>query len=213
MFLAPPRSHRASAINNNATAPTIVRKHIYTAIARGQQSMSRRAITRRALSLSVTKPLHHLHGRRTFYASALVGKDPRIPNLGKEIIDDFAQLREDYAAPKYPIVLAHGLFGFSELRIGPRLPAVQYWHGIKDALQANGATVFATSVPPSSSIAVRAAAGRHFAAWLAESTVDIASMVDATQEIISFYECYEKYNEKLTREQINRFVKAGSLDR
>lgn len=54
---------------------------------------------------------------------------------------------------------------------------------------------------------------QHFAAWLAESTVDIASMVDATQEIISFYECYEKYNEKLTREQINRFVKAGSLDR
>lgn len=54
---------------------------------------------------------------------------------------------------------------------------------------------------------------QHFAAWLAESTVDIASMVDATQEIISFYECYEKYNEKLTREQINRFVKAGNLDR
>lgn len=54
---------------------------------------------------------------------------------------------------------------------------------------------------------------QHFAAWLAESTVDISSMVDATQEIISFYECYEKYNEKLTREQINRFVKAGSLDR
>ncbi|KAM3529281.1 hypothetical protein NHJ13051_001942 [Beauveria bassiana] len=54
---------------------------------------------------------------------------------------------------------------------------------------------------------------QHFAAWLAESTVDIASMVDATQEIISFYECYEKYNEKLTREQINRFVKAGGLDR
>lgn len=35
---------------------------------------------------------------------------------------------------------------------------MQYWHGIKDALQANGATVLATSVPPSSSIAVRATA-------------------------------------------------------
>lgn len=54
---------------------------------------------------------------------------------------------------------------------------------------------------------------QHFAAWLAESSVDIPSMVDATQEIISFYECYEGYNEKLTREQINRFVKARSLDR
>ncbi|PFH60312.1 hypothetical protein XA68_11158 [Ophiocordyceps unilateralis] len=54
---------------------------------------------------------------------------------------------------------------------------------------------------------------QHFAAWLAESTVDIAAMVDATQEIISFYECYEQYNDKLTREQITRFVKARNLDR
>ncbi|KAK5988652.1 RNA polymerase II holoenzyme cyclin-like subunit [Cladobotryum mycophilum] len=54
---------------------------------------------------------------------------------------------------------------------------------------------------------------QHFAAWLAESNVDIATMVDATQEIISFYECYEQYNDKITREQINRFVKARSLDK
>lgn len=54
---------------------------------------------------------------------------------------------------------------------------------------------------------------QQFAGWLAESGVDISAMIDATQEIISFYECYEQYNEKLTREQINRFVKARSLDR
>lgn len=54
---------------------------------------------------------------------------------------------------------------------------------------------------------------QHFAAWLADSEVDIPAMVDATQEIVSFYECFEQYNEKLTREQINRFVKARSLDR
>lgn len=54
---------------------------------------------------------------------------------------------------------------------------------------------------------------QQFAAWLADSTVDIAAMVDATQEIISFYECHEQYNEKLTREQINRFVKARGLDK
>ena len=52
-----------------------------------------------------------------------------------------------------------------------------------------------------------------FAAWLSDSQVDIAAMVDATQEIISFYECYEQYNDKLTREQINRFVKARGLDK
>ena len=54
---------------------------------------------------------------------------------------------------------------------------------------------------------------QHFAAWLAESTVDIAAMVDATQEMISLYEFYEQYNDKLTREQINRFVKARGLDK
>lgn len=54
---------------------------------------------------------------------------------------------------------------------------------------------------------------QHFAAWLAEGSVDIAAMVDATQEMISLYEFYEQYNEKLTREQINRFVKARGLDK
>jgi cyclin-C len=54
---------------------------------------------------------------------------------------------------------------------------------------------------------------QQFAAWLADSNVDIAAMVDATQEVISFYECHEQYNEKLTREQINRFVKARGLDK
>lgn len=49
--------------------------------------------------------------------------------------------------------------------------------------------------------------------WLAESNVDIAHMIECTQEIISFYEFQEQYNEKLIREQINRFVKARGLDR
>jgi cyclin C len=49
--------------------------------------------------------------------------------------------------------------------------------------------------------------------WLAESNIDIEAVVDCTQEIISFYEVQEQYNEKLTREQINRFVKARGLDK
>ncbi|RYP60993.1 hypothetical protein DL770_009878 [Monosporascus sp. CRB-9-2] len=54
---------------------------------------------------------------------------------------------------------------------------------------------------------------QRFAAFLAESNVDIEAMVDCTQELISFYECYEQYNDKMTREQINRFVKARGLDK
>ncbi|QSZ36253.1 hypothetical protein DSL72_007379 [Monilinia vaccinii-corymbosi] len=54
---------------------------------------------------------------------------------------------------------------------------------------------------------------QRLASWLAESTIDIEAIVDSTQEMISFYEAQEHYNEKLTREQINRFIKARSLDK
>jgi len=54
---------------------------------------------------------------------------------------------------------------------------------------------------------------QKLANWLAESDIDIEAIVDCTQEIISFYEVQEQYNEKLTREQINRFVKARGLDK
>ena len=54
---------------------------------------------------------------------------------------------------------------------------------------------------------------QRLASWLAESNIDIEAVIDCTQEIISFYEVQEQYNEKLTREQINRFVKARSLDK
>jgi len=60
--------------------------------------------------------------------------------------------------PRYPIVLAHGLLGFSELRLaGEMLPAVEYWFGIKDALAAKGIKVVTTSVPASATIEERAA--------------------------------------------------------
>ena len=59
----------------------------------------------------------------------------------------------------------------------------------------------------------RMAKVHRFAAWLSDSNIDIEAMVDCTQELISFYECHEQYNEKITREQINRFVKARGLDK
>jgi cyclin C len=54
---------------------------------------------------------------------------------------------------------------------------------------------------------------QRFAAFLAESNVDIEEMVDCTQELISFYEVHDQYNDKATRDQINRFVKARGLDK
>jgi cyclin C len=53
----------------------------------------------------------------------------------------------------------------------------------------------------------------RFAAFLAESTFDIEAMIDATQEILTFYECHEQFNAKLTQDQIGRYVKARGLDK
>ncbi|KAH8158097.1 hypothetical protein CIB48_g10157 [Xylaria polymorpha] len=60
---------------------------------------------------------------------------------------------------------------------------------------------------------VRVSKVQRYAAFLTESAIDIEEMVDCTQELISFYECHEQYNDKITREQINRFVKARGLDK
>lgn len=54
---------------------------------------------------------------------------------------------------------------------------------------------------------------QRFVVWLADSDVDVEAMVDCTQEILSFYNAHEQYNDKLTREQISRFVKARGLDK
>lgn len=54
---------------------------------------------------------------------------------------------------------------------------------------------------------------QRLSTWLAESNIDIEGIVDCTQELISFYDLQEQYNEKITREQINRFVKARNLDK
>ncbi|KAI6089932.1 putative triacylglycerol lipase [Hypoxylon rubiginosum] len=85
------------------------------------------------------------------------GDDPRLKNLGRQIHNEYAAIREKYATPKYPIVLAHGLLGFAELRLaGGWLPAIHYWRGITDALKANGIEVITATVPPSGTIEQRA---------------------------------------------------------
>jgi cyclin C len=43
--------------------------------------------------------------------------------------------------------------------------------------------------------------------WLAESKVDVEAVVDATQEMVSLYECWESYNERACKEAITRIVR------
>lgn len=95
--------------------------------------------------------------RRWLENDKRLSDDPRINDLGRAIEDDFATIRQNYATPKYPIVLAHGLMGFDELRLaGSLLPGVQYWRGITDAMRANGINVITAHVPATGSIEERA---------------------------------------------------------
>ncbi|KAJ5806885.1 hypothetical protein N7474_010477 [Penicillium riverlandense] len=130
---------------------------------------------RHAVVLNATKriPLRRSIHSSIKHSSVL---EPRLEDHGKVIRDEYSVIRNDYgsfpfpmrhkalcspfvhiAAPKHPVVLAHGLLGFSELRLaGPYLPGVQYWRGIKEALSARGIEVITATVPPSASIEARA---------------------------------------------------------
>lgn len=54
-----------------------------------------------------------------------------------------------YTETQYPIVLAHGLFGFDAIL------GVDYWYKVPETLQKDGATVFLTSVANSNSPEIR----------------------------------------------------------
>lgn len=49
--------------------------------------------------------------------------------------------------------------------------------------------------------------------WLAEGEIDIKSVVDCAQDLISLYQAWEVYNEKACKEGIARFVKGRGLDK
>lgn len=85
--------------------------------------------------------------------------DRNLGDLGHTIKHDFAKFREKYDTPKNPIVLAHGLMGFDELRlVGNLIPGIQYWRGITDAYRQNHIQAYTTAVPTTGSIEERAMA-------------------------------------------------------
>lgn len=63
------------------------------------------------------------------------------------------RIAPNYIAPKNPIVLCHGLFGF-DIRGPENIPALQfhYWSGVEDTLAKLGAKVIVTKVPQAGSI-------------------------------------------------------------
>jgi triacylglycerol lipase len=95
---------------------------------------------------------------KKFHASPPRLEDPRLKEIGTVFQDEFAAIRTQYQAPKNPIILAHGLLGFDELRLVPThlLPGIHYWRGITEALAAKDIEVITATVPPSGSIERRA---------------------------------------------------------
>ncbi|KAG8991456.1 hypothetical protein FRB94_008858 [Tulasnella sp. JGI-2019a] len=70
-----------------------------------------------------------------------------------------APRQEGIPAPRHPIVLVHGLFGYDTL-----FGITTYWHDIPEALAAAGAEVLVARVPSTSSVETRAS---HLAAQIA----------------------------------------------
>ena len=94
---------------------------------------------------------------RGYHRSQALGEKVQDPRLSDYLIEnDFAVLRDSYQTPKNPIILAHGLLGFDELRLVPNLPGLKYWRGITEALNAKGVEVITATVPPSGRIETRA---------------------------------------------------------
>ncbi|GJJ77744.1 triacylglycerol lipase [Entomortierella parvispora] len=80
------------------------------------------------------------------------GLDRRIKNYGYTM-----PISPNYTAPRHPIVLCHGLFGFDKM--GPEgIPHLQihYWSGIEKALTQLGAKVIVAGVPRTGAIKKRA---------------------------------------------------------
>ena len=66
---------------------------------------------------------------------------------------DWARIKAKYDKPMLPMVFLHGLFGFSV--IGPQnVPAlqIQYWRGVREALEELGVEVLMTASPASGSM-------------------------------------------------------------
>lgn len=113
-----------------------------------------------------------LRCRRAYSKLINVDKDP-------VITDRFAQIRDHYNTPKYPLVLCHGFSGFDKLTFIKRprvfdqveqlektfpkgLLELDYWRGIRESLEKLGSTVLTGRVPPFGTIHERAVALEKF---------------------------------------------------
>jgi triacylglycerol lipase len=77
------------------------------------------------------------------------------------------------SAPRYPVVLAHGLLGFDEIKVGGR--SHDYFRGVRARLAADGADVHRPRVAPSAGIASRAEELAAFIRALPDRRVNVVA--------------------------------------
>ncbi|EER31777.1 hypothetical protein CTRG_04560 [Candida tropicalis MYA-3404] len=112
--------------------------------------------------------------RTVRYYSKVINIKDKGEKAARVIRSEFSTLKEHYDAPKYPIVLCHGFSGFDRLGLFPlpnllndttkktkeltekSLIELDYWYGIKEALEKLGSTVFIAKVPAFGDIKSRA---------------------------------------------------------
>ena len=112
--------------------------------------------------------------RTVRYYSKVINIKDKGEKAAKVIRSEFSTLKDHYDAPKYPIVLCHGFSGFDRLGLFPlpslledttkktkeftekNLIELDYWFGIKEALENLGSTVFIAKVPAFGDIKSRA---------------------------------------------------------
>ncbi|KAF1988532.1 alpha/beta-hydrolase [Aulographum hederae CBS 113979] len=118
---------------------------------------------------------------RVLHTFPSIREDARLKDFGRVIEDEYSTIRQKYETPKNPIILAHGLLGFDEIRLaGSLLPGIEYWRGIKEAMASNGIEVIITAVPRSGSIEARAEKlGESIAEKAQGKSVNIIAGLDA----------------------------------
>lgn len=123
-----------------------------------QKEEKKKAIT--IASVAQDHRLHILYPARipvlssdSFFSSpkAIIERKSFVETVKKQ--SHAGKIAPHYIAPREPIVLCHGLFGF-DIRGPENIPALQfhYWSGIEDTLAKLGAKVIITKVPQAGSI-------------------------------------------------------------
>jgi hypothetical protein len=162
-----------SLLSNNSTtsfATLLLQAHRKLTFNQKKTNEPKRpAVTLATVSANTSHTEHRLHilypARQPSLSTDLFFSNPKSiikqhkkhrRNKEAEAIKKLSQsgpITPHYRAPREPIVLCHGLFGF-DIRGPQNIPALQfhYWSGVEDALAKLGAKIIVTKVPQAGSI-------------------------------------------------------------